>query len=180
MRRAVSDGQVRAFTGNEYIQDLAAGNIVACEAWSGDVIQLQFENPDIRFVTPEEGLALWSDNMLVPNGAEHQANAEAWIDHYYDPAVAARLAAWVNYICPVEGAREEMEKIDPSLVDNTLIFPDEETLRQTSRSCRSTTARPPTTRGTGPMSQVADTFTTPPPAIATPTTRRTTGCGCGR
>ena len=131
LRRAVSDGQIRAFTGNDYIQDLAAGNIVACEAWSGDVIQLQFENPDIRFVTPEEGLSLWSDNMLVPNGAEHQANAEAWIDHYYDPAVAARLAAWVNYICPVEGAREEMEKIDPSLVDNTLIFPDEETLAET-------------------------------------------------
>lgn len=131
LNRAVSDGQIRAFTGNDYVQDLAAGNIVACEAWSGDVIQLQFENPDIRFVTPEEGLSLWSDNMLVPNGAEHQANAEAWIDHYYDPAVAARLAAWVNYICPVEGAREEMEKIDPSLVDNTLIFPDKETLAQT-------------------------------------------------
>lgn len=131
LRKAVSDGQVRAFTGNEYIQDLAAGNIVACEAWSGDVIQLQFENPDIKFVAPEEGLALWSDNMLVPNGAEHQANAEAWIDHFYDPAVAARLAAWVNYICPVEGAREEMEKIDGSLVDNTLIFPDEEMLART-------------------------------------------------
>ncbi len=131
LRKAVHDGQVRAFTGNEYIQDLTAGNIVACEAWSGDVIQAQFENPDIKFVTPEEGLSLWSDNMLIPNLATHQANAEAWIDYYYQPDVAARLAAWVNYICPVGGAREEMEKIDPSLVDNQLIFPDESTLSQT-------------------------------------------------
>ncbi len=128
---AVDAGQIRSFTGNEYIQDLAAGNIVACEAWSGDVIQAQFENPDIKFVTPEEGLSIWSDNMLVPNLATHQANAEKWIDYYYRPDVAAKLAAWVNYICPVEGAREEMEKIDPSLVDNQLIFPDEETLSQT-------------------------------------------------
>jgi spermidine/putrescine transport system substrate-binding protein len=127
----VDGGQVRSFTGNEYIQDLAAGNIVACEAWSGDVIQAQFDNPDIKFVTPEEGLSIWSDNMLVPNLATHQANAEAWIDYYYEPEVAAKLAAWVNYICPVKGAREEMEKIDPSLVDNQLIFPDEETLSQT-------------------------------------------------
>ena len=132
LRGVVADGQVRAFTGNEYIQDLAAGNIVACEAWSGDVIQAQFDNPAIKFVTPEEGLNLWSDNMLVPNGAEHQANAEAWMDYYYDPEVAAKLAAWVNYICPVQGAKEQMEKIDPSLVDNQLIFPDEETLAATS------------------------------------------------
>ncbi len=131
LQQVVSDGQVRAFTGNEYIQDLAAGNIVACEAWSGDVIQAQFDNPDIKFVSPEEGLSLWSDNMIVPNLATHQANAEKWINYYYEPEVAAKLAAWVNYICPVKGAREEMEKIDPSLVDNQLIFPDDETLSNT-------------------------------------------------
>ena len=128
---AVSNGQIRSFTGNNYTQDLAAGNIVACEAWSGDVIQLQFDNPDIKFVAPEEGLSIWSDNMMVPNLATHQANAEKWIDYYYQPEVAAKLAAWVNYICPVEGAREEMEKIDPSLVDNPLIFPDDELLATT-------------------------------------------------
>ncbi len=114
LESVVSAGQVRAFTGNEYIQDLAAGNIVACEAWSGDVIQAQFDNPAIKFVAPEEGLMLWSDNMLVPNLAEHQANAELWMNYYYQPDVAAKLAAWVNYICPVQGAKEEMEKIDPA------------------------------------------------------------------
>ncbi|MCU1538346.1 MAG: spermidine/putrescine transporter substrate-binding protein [Humibacillus sp.] len=131
LRKAVSSGQIRSFTGNNYTQDLAAGNILACEAWSGDVIQLQFDNPDIKFIAPEEGLALWSDNMLVPNGAQHTANAEKWIDYYYDPEVAAKLAAWVNYICPVAGAQQAMEKVDPSLVDNKLIFPDEETLSVT-------------------------------------------------
>lgn len=129
MAKVVKGGQVRAFTGNEYIQDLSAGNIVACEAWSGDVIQAQFDNPDIKFVVPEEGLSLWSDNMMVPNQAIHQDNAEKWINYYYEPEVAARLAAYVNYICPVEGGREAMEKIDDSLVDNPLIFPSEESLR---------------------------------------------------
>jgi spermidine/putrescine transport system substrate-binding protein len=116
---------VRKFTGNDYIRDLNSGNLVACEAWSGDVIAMQYDNPDIKWVVPEEGLSLWSDNMLVPNQAAHKANAEKLMNYYYDPEVAAKLAAWVNYICPVEGAQQAMEKIDPSLVDNPLIFPDE-------------------------------------------------------
>ena len=124
-------GQIRAFTGNDYLQDLAQGNVLACEAWSGDVIQLQFSNPDIKFIAPEEGLSLWSDNSLVPNKATHKANAEALMDYYYDPQVAAELAAWVNYICPVQGAQEAMTKIDPSLAENKLIFPDDELLSKT-------------------------------------------------
>jgi spermidine/putrescine transport system substrate-binding protein len=126
-----SSGQIRQFTGNEYRQDLAQGNIVACEAWSGDVIQLQFDNPAIKFVAPEEGMALWSDNSLVPNRAEHKANAEKLMDYYYDPTVAAELAAWVNYICPVDGAQEAMTKIDPELAENVLIFPDDSLLADT-------------------------------------------------
>ncbi len=119
----VASGQIRRFTGNDYIRDLNAGNLVACEAWSGDVIAMQYDNPHIKWVAPEEGLSLWSDNMMVPNKADHKANAEALMNYYYDPAVAAKLSAWVNYICPVEGAQQEMAKLDKSLVDNPLIFP---------------------------------------------------------
>ncbi|CAN5268539.1 spermidine/putrescine ABC transporter substrate-binding protein [soil metagenome] len=127
----VDSGHIRSFTGNEYAQDLAKGNVVACEAWSGDVIQLQFDNPKIKFIAPEEGLSIWSDNMIVPNKAEHKANAEKWMDFYYDPEIAAELAAWVNYICPVQGAQEAMEKVDPSLAGNELIFPTDELLATT-------------------------------------------------
>lgn len=129
LAKARTDGQIRAFTGNEYVNDLANGNIAACVAWSGDVAAAEDEN--LVFLPPEEGLMIWSDNMLVPVQGNHKANAEKWIDHYYDPKIAAELAAYVWYVCPVEGAREEMEKIDPSLVDNPLIFPTEDYLAQT-------------------------------------------------
>jgi spermidine/putrescine transport system substrate-binding protein len=124
----VASSQVRRFTGNDYIQELNSGNIAACEAWSGDVLALQADNPDIKFVVPEEGLSLWSDNVMIPNKAAHKANGEALLNHYYDPVVAAELAAWVNFICPVQGAKEAMEKVDPELVENPLIFPDESVL----------------------------------------------------
>ena len=131
LQKAVDAKQIRAFTGNEYAQDLAKGNVVACEAWSGDVIQLQFDNPNIKFVAPEEGLSIWSDNMLIPNKSAHKANAEKLMDYYYQPEVAAELAAWVNYICPVDGAQEAMMKIDPSLAKNPLIFPGADLLKKT-------------------------------------------------
>jgi spermidine/putrescine transport system substrate-binding protein len=131
LQQAVDSGQIRQFTGNEYSDGLAAGNIAACVAWSGDIIQLQLDNPDLTFVPPEAGLMLWSDNMVIPNQARHKRNAELWIDHYYDPAVAAELAAWVNYICPVAGAQEAMVDIDPELAENELIFPTDATLSQT-------------------------------------------------
>jgi spermidine/putrescine transport system substrate-binding protein len=130
LEEVVASGQVRRFTGNDYVDDLNKGDIVACEAWSGDVIAMQYDNPDIKWVVPEEGVSLWSDNMLVPNKADHKANAEALMNYYYDPMVAAQLAAWVNYVSPVDGAREAMEKVDPSLVDAPLIFPDDDFLAQ--------------------------------------------------
>jgi len=131
LEEVVASGQIRQFTGNEYTRGLANGDIVACEAWSGDVIAMQYDNKDIKFVKPTEGLSLWSDNMMVPNKADHLGNAEKLMNYYYEPEVAARLAAWVNYICPVQGAEEAMEKVDPSLVGNPLIFPTAEDLAAT-------------------------------------------------
>jgi spermidine/putrescine transport system substrate-binding protein len=128
LRAAVTSGQIRRFTGNDYIQDLDKGDIAACFAWSGDVIQMGYENEDIKWVVPEEGLTYFTDNMLVPNKADHKANAEKLMNYYYDPVVAAEVAAWVNYICPVQGAKEEVAKVDPELANSQLIFPDQAAL----------------------------------------------------
>jgi spermidine/putrescine transport system substrate-binding protein len=131
LKKAVDSGQIRKFTGNDYKEDLAKGDLAACIAWSGDVIQLSAEDAQIKFVAPDEGLMLWSDNMLLPSTATHKANAEKLIDYYYDPKVAAEVAAYVNYICPVNGAQEAMADIDKDLVENPLIFPDSTLLGKT-------------------------------------------------
>ncbi|WP_307835241.1 polyamine ABC transporter substrate-binding protein [Streptomyces adelaidensis] len=63
----VRAGHIRRFTGNDYIKDLASGDVLTCQAYSGDVIQLQADDPDIRFVVPEEGAELWSESLMIPN-----------------------------------------------------------------------------------------------------------------
>jgi spermidine/putrescine transport system substrate-binding protein len=126
LQKAVSDGQVRRFTGNDYTDDLRSGNVVACEAWSGDIPQLG--DPKFKWIAPEEGFALWSDNMLVPNLSTHKTNAEELMNFYYQPEIAAQLAAWNYYFCPVTGADEYIGEFDKSAVGNPLIFPTQDLL----------------------------------------------------
>lgn len=117
-------GRFAGFYGNDFIGAIADGEVAASMAWSGDVLQAQTKNPYLKFVIPEEGLMIWSDNLIVPK-ASTQAGAVAELAAYfYQPEVAARVAAWVNYICPVAGAQAEMERIDPDLAQSPLIFPD--------------------------------------------------------
>jgi spermidine/putrescine transport system substrate-binding protein len=132
LQKASDSGQIRQFTGNDYSSLLTNGTAYACMAWSGDIVQLQLDNPDIKFVQPESGMMIWSDEMMIPAMAQHKKNAEDLMNFYYDPTVAAQLTAYVQYICPVKGAQQAMEKIDTTLVDNELIFPTEELLKKTA------------------------------------------------
>jgi spermidine/putrescine transport system substrate-binding protein len=125
--QAADDGQIRRFTGNDYVDDMKSGDIVACEAWSGDVINL-LGGGKYKFVQPEEGFAIWTDNMLVPNKAEHKTNVETMMNFYYDPVNAAKLSAWNYYFCPVAGAQEEIGQFDKSAVESEFIFVDDATL----------------------------------------------------
>jgi spermidine/putrescine transport system substrate-binding protein len=128
LQKIVDQGYVRQFTGNEYAADLAAGNIGAAIAWSGDVVQLQADDPKMQLVLPSDGAMLWSDNLMIPIKAGNKAGAEKLIDYYYDPKVAAEVEAYVNYVCPVDGAAKAAKDIDPDLAANQLIFPGPETL----------------------------------------------------
>ncbi|UQA36687.1 spermidine/putrescine ABC transporter substrate-binding protein [Streptomyces sp. HNA39] len=136
LQKAVDKKQIRRFTGNDYTADLSKGDIAACVAWAGDIIQLQADNPDIKFTIPAAGYIISSDSLLVPAQARHKTNAEKLIDYYYEPPVAAQLAAYINYVCPVDGVREELAKIDESMASNTLILPDRE-MASKSRAFRS-------------------------------------------
>lgn len=129
VERLVKKRHIRRFTGNDYIKDLSTGDVLACQAYSGDVIQLQADNPEIEFVVPEEGAELWAESLMIPNLARHKRNAERLIDYYYEPEVAAELATWVNYVCPVPAAREVLasskDKETAALAEDPLIFPDD-------------------------------------------------------
>lgn len=135
LREQVEAGQIRNVRGNSYTEDLVNEDALVAIGWSGDITLINFENgyddgEKWKFVIPESGATIWNDTMIVPIGSPRKANAEALMNYYYEPEVAAEVAAWVNYVTPVEGAYEAAMAIDPELAENKMIFPDEATLSQ--------------------------------------------------
>ena len=75
---------------------------------------------------------LWSDNMMIPQKAPHPYGAEVAMNFFYDPEVAAKITAYVNYVSPVDGVQAVLEKSAKTkeLASNPLVFPDEETKKR--------------------------------------------------
>ena len=135
LAKKISDGWIRGVKGNEYAEDLTSGDATAVIGWSGDMFILKSENEGkFDFAIPESGGTISGDNMMIPSTVtpEAKANTEKLINYYYEPAVAAEVAAYVNYVCPVKGAQAEMEKIDPDLAASEFIFPSAKTMANLS------------------------------------------------
>ena len=129
IEEATNAGQFRAFTGNEYLRSLESGDFIACVAWSGDVVQLQYDRPDIQFVIPEEGGISWYDTMVIPKYAANGYAAADWMNFVYDPVQAAQITAWVQFVPPVKGVRDELVKMggdNAALADSPILFPTAE------------------------------------------------------
>jgi spermidine/putrescine transport system substrate-binding protein len=132
VQAAVDSGQIRRFTGNDYAQPLAKGDLAAAVAWSGDIYQLLSSNNQLRWSLPTKGGMIWTDNMIIPQGGS-AATASTYMNSVYDPKVAAQIAAYVAYVPPVKGTQEEMAKIDPELAKNPLVFPSDADLAKTNQ-----------------------------------------------
>jgi spermidine/putrescine transport system substrate-binding protein len=123
IKGAAESGQIRRFTGNDYARDLTSGDVDAVIGWSGDAVQLQASNPDIKFVMPKEGCMIFSDNMVIPVGAPNPTAAEAWMNYVYDPKNQAQITDYNYYFSPVSGVKPILQKIDPKAANSELIFP---------------------------------------------------------
>jgi spermidine/putrescine transport system substrate-binding protein len=127
LKAAADSGQIRKFTGNEYTEDLTAGNIVAAIGWSGDASLIENKNAEWRM--PTEGCTQWMENMVIPVGAPNTAAALAWMDFVYQPEVAADITEYVEYISPVQGVKEILGKRGSELAESEIVFPTEEFTR---------------------------------------------------
>jgi spermidine/putrescine transport system substrate-binding protein len=123
IKAAADSGQIRRFTGNDYARDLTSGDADFVMGWSGDAVQLQTDNPNIKFVMPKEGCMIFSDNMVIPVGAPNPTAAEAWMNYVYDPKNQAQITDYNYYFSPVSGVKPILQRVDPPAAKSPLIFP---------------------------------------------------------
>jgi spermidine/putrescine transport system substrate-binding protein len=124
VKAAADSGQIRSFTGNNYTEELTAGNIVAAIGWSGDASIV--ENPNAEWRMPTQGCVLWSDNMVIPVGAPNVGAAFGWMEFVYEPEVAADLTEYITYVSPVDGVKDVLQSTNPKLANDPLVFPSAE------------------------------------------------------
>jgi spermidine/putrescine transport system substrate-binding protein len=124
LEEAAKSGQIRRFTGNSYQQQLLSGDFALNVAWSGDVAQLALSEPNLRFVVPEEGgHGFWADVMCMVETSNRRKQVAAWLDYFYDPVNAARVANYTSYISPVADIEDELAAINPEASENEILFP---------------------------------------------------------
>jgi spermidine/putrescine transport system substrate-binding protein len=133
LKGKIADGFIRQVKGNDYVQDLENGDAVAVIGWSGDIFQKALEyDGKFEFAIPESGGTISGDNFMIPVTSTKATEASKLMNYYYDPVVAATAAVYINYVTPVKGAQEAMEKIDPQLAKSEFIFPTAPTLSRLS------------------------------------------------
>jgi spermidine/putrescine transport system substrate-binding protein len=138
--------QIREFIDNAGEADvLSSGNAWISMAYSGDIYILNNSgSPDIKFVVPKEGAALWTDNMMIPKGAKHPLDAITYMDYVYRPEVAAKLAEYIAYITPVPTAKQQLQakaakasgedkQTLDGLIESPLVFPTAADLAKAKR-----------------------------------------------
>ncbi|MFI6480212.1 spermidine/putrescine ABC transporter substrate-binding protein [Nonomuraea sp. NPDC050663] len=134
LKKQREDGIVRKYYEQNYIDAVSKGDVWLTMGWSGDVFQRQLAGEPVGFVVPEEGGTIWTDNMLIPKGAANPVDALMLMDYLYQPAAAAQLEEYIQYISPVPAVKdiltqklgtaegEDKEGLQ-AMVDSPLIFP---------------------------------------------------------
>jgi spermidine/putrescine transport system substrate-binding protein len=107
------------FESEQYKSGIASGEFLLVHGYSGDLLQVQRENPDIDFVIPAEGTSIACDDLVIPKDAKELQLAHAFINFIHDPDVAAENTNFISYICPNQTS---YSKVNPELRNNPAVF----------------------------------------------------------
>lgn len=107
------------FEAEQYKSGLASGEFLLVHGYSGDLLQVQKENPGIDFVIPVEGTSIACDDLVILKGSRQSRLAHAFINFIHDPEVAAENTNFISYVCPNQTS---YSKVDPVLRNNPAVF----------------------------------------------------------
>jgi spermidine/putrescine transport system substrate-binding protein len=111
--------RIAKFENEQYKTGIASGEFLLVHSYSGDILQVQRENPDVGFAIPREGTAISVDDLVVPKTAREVRLAHAFINFLHDPQTAAENTAFLSYLCP---NKEGYALLPAELRNNPAVF----------------------------------------------------------
>lgn len=88
------------FDNEQYKNGLASGEFLLTHGYSGDLMLVRSENPDIQIAVPREGSQINFDDMVIPVGAPQPELAHKMINFILAPPSAAELTEFIYFLCP--------------------------------------------------------------------------------
>ena len=119
-----------SYNSENFIQTLAAEEVVMAEAWGFAAALARLENENIAYVIPKEGGDIWQDNMVVPVDAPHAYTAHVFINYLLDPEIGAQLTEWTFGFTPNLAAEALLSDEYYELMESGGLLPDDETLER--------------------------------------------------
>ncbi|MCI9488035.1 MAG: ABC transporter substrate-binding protein [Lachnospiraceae bacterium] len=116
---------IQRYVMDQIKDSMISGSASIAMSYSGEVLQLQESNPDLKYVVPKEGSNYFIDSWVIPANAENKENAEAWINFLNRPEIALKNFEYITYSTPNTGAQE---LLDEELLSNPAVFPGEDIL----------------------------------------------------
>ena len=104
---ANNNGVYQAFVMDEIFQLMANGNAAISAYYAGDYLTMLENNPDLRYVSPEEGTNWFVDAMCILKNAENVDEAHEWINFIASTDANLRNMDYIWYASPNTTALEE-------------------------------------------------------------------------
>ena len=110
-------------TRQEHIDAMLSEEAWVSQGWDGTGWLLSQENPDIKFIAPDEGALGWIDTFSIPAGAENIDLAYAFIEFNYQPETAGGVISGGGFLSSVLGAPDFLDEAQAALINES--FPTE-------------------------------------------------------
>lgn len=118
---------LKAYNSTNFDDMLLAGDVMLTHAWSGQIALVAAQNPDLAYVVPKEGGPMAVENFVIPKSSRHREEAHVLINWLLDARVGAKITNLSRYPNTNETAKAF---IDPAILHNPIIYPDETTLKR--------------------------------------------------
>ncbi len=117
---------IASFTTDAWRPQMLTGDLKVAMCYSSDANEVISDNDKLKYVVPKSGSSLWTDTLVIPQGAPNPEAAYKWINFLLQADVAASLVERLSFSTPSE---DSFSLLTQEVRENEILFPSEDILK---------------------------------------------------